>query len=194
MSNLQQPNTILTSHLDLRTWEMIYNRQKETVKPLKNDRLSKGLHETLRFLHIQVGEVWHCKVLCHLNAIPWHLSQNQIHPKQDVHERLFFSFLLFLNPPLGIQTDVLPHKGFFFTSIGGLLRSLIHFSLWHLISPALKKVCRKMNVFPSFRAAAMLRTINTEYAHLVPISIIILLCQTLILYNALKISPEHCIK
>lgn len=42
--------------------------------------------------------------------------------------------------------------------------------------------------------AEVLRIINIEHAYSIPNSIVILLCQILALCNALKISPENCIK
>lgn len=41
---------------------------------------------------------------------------------------------------LEIQAEKSPHKRLF---IVRLLRSFIHFSLWHVVSPEVKKVCKK---------------------------------------------------
>lgn len=75
--------------------------------------------------------------------------------------------------------------------IARLLRNLVHLSVCLRRLFSTQNICTKLNVFPSSTASPMLRTINSEHAHLVPKTIIIFLCQILILCNALKISPEY---
>lgn len=66
----------------------------------------------------------------------------------------YFVYLLSLNPSLGTQAVKSLCQRFFWGLIARPLKTLVHFSLWHLGSPALKTFT-EMSVFPPFRAAAM---------------------------------------
>lgn len=186
--------------MNVRDIQFIIGKKKKTdLTPLKNDPPSKGLYGILRHLGIRLQAfrlrcVWYCEAQCHLSVIPWHFSKNQTCPKHDVHERKHFkcqfhSCNYFWIPHWESKLMNQPINDSCLTA--RLLRNLVHLSLCLPSLFSTQNICTKLNVFPSSRAAPMLRTINSEHAHLVPKTIIIFLCQILILCNALKISPEY---
>lgn len=104
---------------------------------------------------------------CHLSVIPWHFSrikhvQSMMSMKGNISNASFTHVTTYfwiphwesklMNQP--INDSCLTAR---------LLRNLVHLSLCLPSLFSTQNICTKLNVFPSSRAAPVLRTINSEH-------------------------------